>query len=996
MADLTPIINKLAASLPQSDTIASEGTSLGTQGFVDKSSQYLNLIHENIATLTATTQLMANVANANANAANRQIVGIGKQVSATGKQVTGSRSAFNLSSVQIDPTTGSGIATALAFSAFPGLAKLYVRGVRELTEAFGAIPEKQLEKLKQNAGSFEAMTQVIGTIQALNFKDLLGSSIVLRLTAKSLGKNVGAMFVDLMEGIRAGSQGLLDVQVDSDGRVTGDSPLARLSSGFVNIMSGLQTLIDISSLQLLKQTFLFRLSAGFIGKNLGEGVKKLYDELPQAEIVSLSDTLKTLNDGLENLEIFDKIPMMSVIKGVEMLKAVSETLKGVSIRAIEKLPSIIAPFNDPTLNNGLENLEIFDKIPMMSIIKGVEMLKAVSETLKGISIRAIEKLPSIIAPFNHRNIFKGFENIKKITDLKIKFSVILYAVRSLDLIAKILGPIKVKSFEKLSSILFPFHDEKEVMLGGFNTLKELSNISKATKWAALNLGMLGLAGVGVGAKLAGKAFRGIGQTWKSIHAGVRNLNELKRPLIRLMRFPVKPLLAFMGKLTLVFGAAALSIAMIGKAFQQMPNFGKIMGGIAALGAVTAALAGIGVLIGAGGFAPVLAAAGAFAIVGLSLIPLAKGFEMLSKVKFGDFDVKKFLAIGGSLALIGIPLLAAAPGLIYGSIGLLAIGAALPIFSKGLSALMGVDLSDFNILKFLAIGGSLALIGIPLGLAAPGLMLGGLGLMVFGKGLHSLMGLDIKQLPYLGIALYTLLNSLDGLMLKSLGMFFLGRAFRSLGNALSDMTESLDAGTLTAVSKVFESFSKITGLFGSVVSAVVTKLPFGGLSSQFKSLGKALRSMTKDLNVGALNAIINLFDKVNDMAMKMGDQAGLVAMAVGFKIMGDGLENIGNKISKMDLEKIRSATSLMKSLNETASNSLLPSQPSAVGAKLGAAGPAPGAGGGVTNIINAPTNAPSTQTVSNTSNMAIAGGPTQLAASEMAGGVGYNGPFTMPG
>ena len=941
MADLTPIINKLAASLPQSDTIASEGTSLGTQGFVDKSSQYLNLIHENIATLTATTQLMANVANANANAANRQIVGIGKQVSATGKQVTGSRSAFNLSSVQIDPTTGSGIATALAFSAFPGLAKLYVRGVRELTEAFGAIPEKQLEKLKQNAGSFEAMTQVIGTIQALNFKDLLGSSIVLRLTAKSLGKNVGAMFVDLMEGIRAGSQGLLDVQVDSDGRVTGDSPLARLSSGFVNIMSGLQTLIDISSLQLLKQTFLFRLSAGFIGKNLGEGVKKLYDELPQAEIVSLSDTLKTLNDGLENLEIFDKIPMMSVIKGVEMLKAVSETLKG-------------------------------------------------------ISIRAIEKLPSIIAPFNHRNIFKGFENIKKITDLKIKFSVILYAVRSLDLIAKILGPIKVKSFEKLSSILFPFHDEKEVMLGGFNTLKELSNISKATKWAALNLGMLGLAGVGVGAKLAGKAFRGIGQTWKSIHAGVRNLNELKRPLIRLMRFPVKPLLAFMGKLTLVFGAAALSIAMIGKAFQQMPNFGKIMGGIAALGAVTAALAGIGVLIGAGGFAPVLAAAGAFAIVGLSLIPLAKGFEMLSKVKFGDFDVKKFLAIGGSLALIGIPLLAAAPGLIYGSIGLLAIGAALPIFSKGLSALMGVDLSDFNILKFLAIGGSLALIGIPLGLAAPGLMLGGLGLMVFGKGLHSLMGLDIKQLPYLGIALYTLLNSLDGLMLKSLGMFFLGRAFRSLGNALSDMTESLDAGTLTAVSKVFESFSKITGLFGSVVSAVVTKLPFGGLSSQFKSLGKALRSMTKDLNVGALNAIINLFDKVNDMAMKMGDQAGLVAMAVGFKIMGDGLENIGNKISKMDLEKIRSATSLMKSLNETASNSLLPSQPSAVGAKLGAAGPAPGAGGGVTNIINAPTNAPSTQTVSNTSNMAIAGGPTQLAASEMAGGVGYNGPFTMPG
>ena len=183
----------------------------------------------------------------------------------------------------------------------------------------------------------------------------------------------------------------------------------------------------------------------------------------------------------------------------------------------------------------------------------------------------------------------------------------------------------------------------------------------------------------------------------------------------------------------ILGGALVILATGLKVFNDVDWSSLIKGGLALGGLVVVA----NLLSGAS--AQILMGAGVVAVLGAAVSLSAYGFKMFNDVDWSSL-VKGAVAIGG-LALAMNLLAPAVPGMLFGSIALLALGASMFVFAKGIQ--------EFNNVKWESVAKGIVAIaglGVTMLLLSPALAvmaLAAIPLIAFGAGL-AVFALGIKQ------------------------------------------------------------------------------------------------------------------------------------------------------------------------------------------------------------------------------------------------------------
>lgn len=304
--------------------------------------------------------------------------------------------------------------------------------------------------------------------------------------------------------------------------------------------------------------------------------------------------------------------------------------------------------------------------------------------------------------------------------------------------------------------------------------------------------------------------------------------------------------AVKGALALVIASASLIIIGISLSnFIDSTNWDAVLQACVSLLAVAGSLAAVSAF-------GVNAIAGAAGLVIASAALIVVGYAM---EKFMDIDwggVGKMAAclgiLTGFVAIFAIP--AIGEFLMLGAIGLALAGAALVVVAAGMRLLNGVDKGG----DYLAdLGGGLlklALAGIVLLVGAPGLIAGGLGLVILAAGLRILNGVNPKivnekslsgianGLAQLGLAGVVLALGAAGLILGGIGLTILSGALALMDN--------LDYKQLSK--KNLEGLGK--GLMRIATAGIVGTLAGPGLivlATGMTALAGALRLYSKSVD-----------------------------------------------------------------------------------------------------------------------------------------------------
>lgn len=238
----------------------------------------------------------------------------------------------------------------------------------------------------------------------------------------------------------------------------------------------------------------------------------------------------------------------------------------------------------------------------------------------------------------------------------------------------------------------------------------------------------------------------------------------------------------------VFGAALIPFAYALQMFNDV-EWGGIFKGLGALvlfGAVGALLSIVAV--------PMIIAAGAIAALGVALIPLAYGMDMLTKIEWEKLDgaAGVILTLGGAAAILGV----VSPLLLMGSVALALFSAAIIPFVYAVKEISKLDFdsmqSDFGILgsSILALGSSIGI----LGLMSPAIIAGSIALTTFSVAIMLFSGVMKSALSNTDqmIDSLTQLEKIDGEKIAglgtALGQFGLGLAGLGVGNVVAGIAE----------------------------------------------------------------------------------------------------------------------------------------------------------------------------------------------------------------
>lgn len=289
-----------------------------------------------------------------------------------------------------------------------------------------------------------------------------------------------------------------------------------------------------------------------------------------------------------------------------------------------------------------------------------------------------------------------------------------------------------------------------------------------------------VSGLGKMAKTAGKAFKTV---MKDIAEGVKAFGDTKvlKGAAALVILSVS-LVATVAALKMLSGVSWESLAKAGVALLGLAGIAALVGALKGqiiTGAIAIALLGASLWVAAKGFetfgeldwsaigkgfvailglaviagalsfvAPfIFVGAAAIAALGISLIPFAiamsiaadampkfaEGLKALGEIPFGDF-----FKIGAGLAAFGVMVGLAAPALIFGAIGIIAIGGALAIFGKAISiAAPGLEEFTNGLERLSEISGG-ELLKVAAGIGAIGLAMAAFGAGQAAAGLGNLV------------------------------------------------------------------------------------------------------------------------------------------------------------------------------------------------------------------------------------------------------------------
>ena len=560
------------------------------------------------------------------------------------------------------------------------------------------------------------------------------------------------------------------------------------------------------------------------------------------DLFVLNDTLKEILSVIKKIEV-----SVTIVNPVTKLKTGSKKEDNSSVTKVKT-------------SSNIENTQVVKTPSILSVTKGL-LLNAVPTSVFSAYANGINKLISAIKTIDTSDIDKKLSTLSEVSDtvndigniswikitigsFKLKKVASSYA-SGIDALVTALGKIRVsKTLEDkidiFSHILDPLKTLQDLKLKSILTsvlfLRPISAgiVSGITPLLKLTKPMLTkLEGVGKGLKAVFEPITAL-------------LNSVTTSLIK-------------GGVGLILIAGSLAVAAYSLNKFADVSWESIGKGLLGLGALTIAAVVLGKQTGS-----VIKGALGIALLGASILPLAYSLEKLKDIGIGTIGVLAagLITLGVAGAALGttLPLMAA------GATAIALLGASIIPFAYSMNLLQKIDWDNIGKAGDAIL--SLAMGALPLVLAVPGLVAGGIGLGLFAGGVK--------------------------LLKMAIGDNDSGKAISTFVDGLTNLTENVSGDKLWDIAKGL-------GVLSAAIIAIGAGQAVSGIASLF---GKLVG--------GGTSPIDQLIRLAKEGSALIGIGDGLRKIADGLKAMSEASAGLID-LQNLDLKKLEDVARFQKAV-----------------------------------------------------------------------------------
>lgn len=598
--------------------------------------------------------------------------------------------------------------------------------------------------------------------------------------------------------------------------------------------------------------------------------------------------LKQTKEFARFVNLFAKIPFLKFTKNILFIDKLGAAIAKIDHKKfdLKRLHSIFSKVTKPLLDKTKEFarfIHIIAKLPLIRFLISLKLFPLIKKAIEKVDPTAIDfsRLESVfskITPKLKKSILGFKDVIDAIAGLKlVRFTAGMLAMNVIGLssllLAQTFGRIPQRlwqgvldgaaalalMFEELGKVkLSQIAKAGLIALGAVTTIGALALAIKA--FTIVSVGDLAKAGVAIA------GFMGI--MW-----GLSKMDKI------INKIPVKKLIGISLAL-ITFGGGLIAL---GLGLRSMPGIEAVGVAIAALTTIGVAGKILGKMVGS-----MILASVAIAALGLSLIPLGIGLSSLPGVEAVGVAALALTTLGIAGGIFG----SFAPVIALGAGVLALLGLAFLPLAKGLQMMGEVSWSNLPSFKDLfGFLSGLALGVLPLAIASPFMIAGGLAMLPLALGLRALStGIDFDAIKEAGNAISILVSGSRWLMFAAAGMAIGGLAMLPLSLGLKALSWAVDP----------ESFAALTDFLVNLnfISREVSFLGLLKMALGLAAVGLALIPLA--LAGAGLAVIGKVFDKIGELGDKLKDMAAATLENVKNFVNGavDGIKKIGKAASEV--------------------------------------------------------------------------------------------------
>lgn len=546
---------------------------------------------------------------------------------------------------------------------------------------------------------------------------------------------------------------------------------------------------------------------------------------------------------------------------------------------------------------------------------GISLLPSIWEKLG----QAFEYVKGLLKPVTDymKNLWttiKGFIDPTQVTAGKIlKLAAGLAVVKGLFSGAGLVGNVSkfFKNLNKSSENTFDLgkiiESVKEKLSGFLDIFKSSGSITKSILMLGGGLMLLATSLLIFAAIDPGKAVQGLITMIGTVSAAATVLALLSKYL--------KPAnLIASASAILITSVALIALAGALFLFTLVGNMDNLTNGFIAMGGSLAVVAlGLGLLAKYTNAGDLLASAAAILITSAALIVLAGALALFTLVGNMANVANGFIAMGGSLMIVALGL-----GMLAkycDPVKLLASATAILIASVALVA-MGVALAALALIPFEKLEGAMAALLLTLALTVVGLVaLGAVGPVVLVGAAALLIAAGALIALAAAIALVSIALPLLGVGLSALGLGIAGLA-GGISMAITSLLVSISEGFIAITDAIAEGIANIgegigTGIGASIEGAAT------GIGAGFEIVSSAIGDGLSLIGEGIGKGFEAIGTGIADGIEKISEAIGKVSESldgVGSSIesIGKGIESFGASVRTLDgIKWVETATGLSK-------------------------------------------------------------------------------------
>ena len=642
------------------------------------------------------------------------------------------------------------------------------------------------------------------------------------------------------------------------------------------------------------------------------------------------------------VNLFAKIPFLKFTKNILFIDKLGAAIAKIDHKKfdLKRLHSIFSKVTKPLLDKTKEFasfIHIIAKLPLIRFLISLKLFPLIKKAIEKVDPTAIDfsRLESVfskITPKLKKSILGFKDVIDAIADLKlVRFTAGMLAMNVVGvsslLLAQTFGRIPQRlwqgvldgaaalalMFEELGKVkLSQIAKAGLIALGAVTTIGALAIAIKA--FTIVSVGDLAKAGVAIAGfmgimwglskmdkiinKIPVKKLIGISLALITFGGGLiaLGLGLRSMPGIEAVGVAIAALTTIgiagviLGKIVGSMILASVAIAALGLSLIPLGIGLSSLPGVEAVGVAALALTALGIAGGIfGSFAPVIAlGAGVLALLGLALIPLGLGLRSMPGIEAVSVAALALTALGIAGGIFG----SFAPVIALGAGVLALLGLAFLPLAKGLQMMGEVSWSNLPSFKDLfGFLSGLALGVLPLAIASPFMIAGGLAMLPLALGLRALStGIDFDAIKEAGNAIGILVSGSRWLMFAAAGMAIGGLAMLPLSLGLKALSWAVDP----------ESFAALTDFLVNLnfISREVSFLGLLKMALGLAAVGLALIPLA--LAGAGLAVIGKVFDKIGELGDKLKDMAAATLENVKNFVNGavDGIKKIGKAASEV--------------------------------------------------------------------------------------------------